>query len=190
MTKNRARKRLVRERAAKTGESYAAALRQLLTTKEKTVTTPTPETTPESTADALAPVPKRCVVCDSHDDPERTYRRLGHPVCDRCDDAVRATVLEHLGPVAERHHRPYEYLVLTLVYEQRKDDETAYLHLDLHSFAPGLVIGRRAVTVEALREALVEVTGDDRLHLNIRQHHPFAKSCRAEEPAQDEEGAT
>lgn len=176
MTKHKARKRLVRERAAKTGESYAAALRQLLVTKENAVTTPTEEDTPPS---PRKPVPRRCIVCDSRDDPARTYRRCGHPICDRCDDAVHAAVREHLEPVAPVYNLPYEYLVLALVYE-KVVDENPRVRIDLHTFAPGAVIGLRGVTAQAVRDAIVGVTGLHTLQLNIRQHDMLSRSCTPE----------
>ena len=52
----------------------------------------------------------------------------------------------------------------------------------LHTFRPGPVIGPRGATAQALRTALVELTDDAKLRLNLVEHH--GRGCKSEtEPA-------
>ena len=160
MTKNKARKRLVRQRSAKTGESYAAALRQLLASKETPMATPEPTTTTP---------PRSCTCCGEPESSERRLLLAGVPICRPCDERFRAVFRTHLEPAADSVSRPLDHAMTALVYTRR--DDRWYLHL--HSFLPGLVIGRRGATAQAIHDDLVAMTGDDRLHLNIVEHgHP------------------
>jgi ribosomal protein S3 len=58
-----------------------------------------------------------------------------------------------------------------------KDDHW-YLHL--HTFRPGMVIGRRGVTAQAILDDLREMSGDDRLALNLVGHDGAGCTARAE----------
>jgi predicted RNA-binding protein YlqC (UPF0109 family) len=157
MTRNRGFKRLVRQRAAKTGESYAIAFRQLRDSKEKSVTTP--ETTEQT-----------CRLCSSSNTPESALLRGRVSVCRNCHARFREVLRAHLEPVALEHAVSLDSIMGTLVYDVPKEGQW-YVHL--HTFLPGLVIGRRGVTAAAIRASLVELTGDDRFHLNLVEHgHP------------------
>jgi hypothetical protein len=76
MTKNRTRKRLVRSRAAKTGESYTTALWHLRRPKEESV---------EQETDSLT-----CTFCGSGPDADRKLVvGEGAAVCSACVDRLR-----------------------------------------------------------------------------------------------------
>ena len=159
MTKHKARKRLVRPRAATTGESYTAALRQLLASKESAVTT---ENTPVSC----------CALCAARAGPATSFVFAGVTLCVECHERLRSAVRTHLEPEAARAGRPLEYFLTALAFARHDDAWVVHLH----TFQPGLVIGRQGVTASNIRTALVEVTGDNRLRLNIAQHD-FNGSC-------------
>jgi hypothetical protein len=165
MTSNKGRKRLVRQRSAKTGESYAAALRQLRASKEISVTTP-----------------DTCHLCDRPDGADVRLLRAGKvPVCRDCHERFMAVLRTHLEPVADEHAVTLESVIDTLAYDAPSDDARWYVHL--HTFRPGLVIGKRGVTAQAIRDDLVALTGDERFRLNIVEHgHPGCFKRRAEEP--------
>ena len=156
MTKNRARKKLVRQRAAKTGESYTSALRQLLVSKENTVTTADPQTT--------------CALCAIVDDGTIPFVIAGLPFCQPCHERIRSAVRSHLEPEASRVRRPLDWFASSIVIEPERDGWWA---VHLHTLQPGLVIGRKGVTADLIRRSLVEVRGDERVRLNVLPHEPF-----------------
>jgi hypothetical protein len=157
MTRNRGFKRLVRERSAKTGESYAIALRQLRDSKENPVTTP--ETTDET-----------CRLRGSPDTPDTSLLRGRVSVCRNCHERFREVFRAHLEPLAVEQAVSLDSIMGTLVYDVPKEGQW-YVHL--HTFLPGLVIGRRGVTAAAIHASLVELTGDDQFQLNLVEHgHP------------------
>lgn len=158
MTRNKARKRLVRQRSAKTGESYSAALRQLLATKETPVkAAPTVDT------------PLRCTLCDEPESP--TTKMLaagGTPICRGCDERFRVIFRAHLEPVADSAGSPLDQFMSAIAYFIVED----HWKVDLHTFRPGLVIGSGGATVGPIRRDLVKLTGDERLQLNLVEHGP------------------
>lgn len=165
MTRNKARKKLVRQRSAKTGESYSAALRQLLATKETPVST---TTNPETTE-------RRCAMCGQGPSDSKVLLFAGQaPVCRGCDDRFRSVFRNHLTPLADAASAPLDQFMSTIAYETR--DEHWVVHL--HTFRPGPVIGHRGATAEALRDDLVELTGDEKLQLNLVEHQ--ARGCKRE----------
>ena len=160
MTRNRGFKRLVRQRSAKTGESYATALRHLRGSKENIVTTPE---TDEQT----------CRLCGCTGGPDSALLRGRVPVCRECHERFREVFRMHLEPAALEHAVSLDSLMGPHVYDVPKEGEW-YVHL--HTFLPGLVIGRRGATAQAIRSSLVELTGDEGFRLNIVEHgHP---GCR------------
>ena len=107
MTKNRARKKLVRQRAAKTGESYTSALRQLLVSKENTVTTPDPHTT--------------CALCAVADDGTIPFVVAGLLFCEPCHERIRSAVRSHLEPEAARARRPLDWFASSIVVAPERE---------------------------------------------------------------------
>ena len=167
MTRNKARKKLVRERSAKTGESYSAALRQLLATKETPVSTTNIDTT-ETTA-------RRCTMCSEGPSESKDLLFAGQaPICRDCDERFRAVFRSHLTPVAESMNAPIDQFMSTIAYATEDDHWVVHLH----TFRPGPVIGPRGATIQALRTDLVELTGDDRLRLNLVEHQ--GRGCKSE----------
>lgn len=165
MTRSKARKKLVRERSAKTGESYSAALRQLLATKE------TPMSTTTQTSES------RCTMCDQGPAQSKALLVAGSaPICVECDESFRSVFREHLAPVAQAFSAPLDQFMSTVAYEH--DDDHWVLHL--HTFRPGPVIGQRGATAQALRDALVELSGDQGLRLNLVEHR--ARGCSVPSP--------
>jgi hypothetical protein len=166
---------LVRQRSAKTGESYAAALRQLQHSKETSVTTPEPE--PETEA-------KTCRLCGAPDTPEAPLLRVGRTrICGGCHDRFLDIFRTHLEPAAAEHAVTLDSVMSTVVYDTTKDGDWK---VNLHTFRPGVVIGRRGATAAAIRASLVELTGDPRFHLNLVEHgHPgcTSKPPRADRPS-------
>lgn len=168
MTKHKARKKLVRQRAAKTGESYAAALRQLRASKETRVTSP------ETTTDPAAPA-RRCALCHAEEGPTVRLVVVGHRLCTTCEQKVRAVLVDRLQPIADAGEMVLDYYLNAYVVQKLPDR----WKVDLHTFRPGPVIGRRGTVAEQLRADLVAVFGDERLQLNIQQHFPDGR-CHAE----------
>lgn len=169
MTRNRARKDLVRKRSAKTGESYTAALRQLLASKEIPMsTTPSPETPDRS-----------CTMCgDTHSDSKVLLYAGSAPMCRECDERFRSVFRNHLAPIAETASAPLDQFMSTIAYESK--DDTLVVHL--HTFRPGLVIGHRGATVRALHADLLEIVGARRLQVNLVEHQ--GRGCKSgAEPA-------
>ena len=161
MTKNKARKRLVRQRSDKTGESYTAALRQLLANKEKSVST----TTPTNRTDL-------CALCRAKDDGSTNFVAAGLTFCVSCHEQLATAVRRHLEPEAARLRRPLDFFLSTLVVVP---DGNAWV-VHLHTLQPGLVIGHRGETADAIRASLIELTQQDGLRLNIVAHEPFGCS--------------
>lgn len=153
MTKNKARKRLVRQRTAKTGESYTTALRHLLASKGTPVDT---ETTPISS----------CALCERVENQPKALVAAGAPLCLDCYDRLRAAVVAHLEPEASRARRPLDYVLSALFFVRGDENWTVHLH----TFQPALVIGRAGATAGKLRRSLVEATGDEELRLNVASH--------------------
>lgn len=78
--------------------------------------------------------------------------------------AMKAAACELLAPIAEEHGKPLDPgLVSAMMF----DRDNGHWYVDLYTMCPGLVIGRRGATADALRDKLVEITGDDRLHINL-----------------------
>ena len=166
MTRNKARKKLVRERSAKTGESYTAALRQLLANKETPMGTTT--TSVDETTD------RQCTMCGRTPiDPNRLLSAGGAPICADCDERVRSVFRNHLAPVALAANAPLDQFMSTIAYE-REDDHWV---VHLHTFRPGPVIGSGGATAQELRDGLVDLTGDEKLRLNLVEHQ--ARGCRS-----------
>ena len=157
MTKNKARKRLVRTRAERTGESYTTALRQLRTRKENAVSTPT------------EPRPTLCALCAAEERPDESFVVAGLVFCPTCHDRLHAAVRSHLEPEAARTRRPLEYFVSALVFAPDQDGWVVHLH----TLQPGLVVGQKGATATRIRQSLTAVKGDDRLRLNIVPHEVF-----------------
>lgn len=165
MTRNKARKKLVRQRSAKTGESYSAALRQLLATKESPMSTTT-------TTDATA---RRCTMCGQGPSDSKVLLVAGQaPICHECDESFRAVFRNHLTPVADSASAPLDQFMSAIAYETRDDHWVVHLH----TFRPGFVIGHRGATAQALRADLVELTGDEKLALNLVEHQ--GRGCKSE----------
>lgn len=171
MTKKKARKRIVRERAAKTGESYTSALRQLRTSKERTMTSPTTTTTTSTT----------CALCNDGDSSD--FVVAGLTFCRDCHDRLTAAAYSQVDVEVGRTRRPLAYFISALVIVP--DDETSWV-VHLHTFQPGLVVGQKGETANRIRQALVTVTGHDRLRLNIVPHEVFG--CHTE--SAEAEGAS
>jgi hypothetical protein len=163
MTRNKGRKRLVRQRTAKTGESYTAALRQLRATKEKSMSTTTDQPTRMT----------RCAVCKTEDDGTTPFVVAGATFCSDCHARLTTAVRLPLEPEAARTRRPMDFLVSCLVFVPDGD----HLVVHLHTLQPGLVIGARGETADRIRSALVDVTGDAGLRLNIVPNDPFGKDA-------------
>lgn len=165
MTRNKARKNLVRQRSAKTGESYSTALRQLLATKETPMgTTTNPETTE-----------RRCTMCGEGPSASKVLLVAGQaPICHDCDDRFRSVFRNHLTPLADAASAPLDQFMSTIAYATEADHWVVHLH----TFRPGPVLGPRGATVQALRDDLVELTGDEELRLNLIEHQ--ARGCRSE----------
>ena len=158
MTKNKARKRLVRQRTARTGESYTAGLRQLLISKEKSVASTT-ETRKDN-----------CALCAVEDDGSTAFVVAGLTFCRECHDRLTSAVSTHLEPEATRTRRPLDYFLSALVFAP--DGDSWVVHL--HTLQPGLVIGKQGATASKIRESLLAVkNGDDQLRLNIVSHEAF-----------------
>ena len=157
MTRNKARKRLVRQRSDKTGESYTAALRQLLANKEKSVST-----IPMDRSEL-------CALCRTDDDGTTNFVTVGLTFCISCHERLATAVRNHLEPEAARMRRPLDFFLSALVVVP--DGDAWVVHL--HTLQPGHVIGRRGETADAIRASLVEITQQDRLRLNIVPHEPF-----------------
>jgi hypothetical protein len=93
MTKQKHRKRRVRDRAAKTGESYAAALRHVRSKKEE----PTVPTIKEETATPTDEQVLGCTFCGkSHKQVQRLVAGPGVYICDKCVGLCN-TILEVEG---------------------------------------------------------------------------------------------
>jgi hypothetical protein len=165
VTKNKARKKLVRQRTERTGESYTSALRQLLANKEKSVTTTTKNPT------AL------CARCRTEDDGSTNFVVAGLTFCQTCHDDITTAVQANLESEATRTRRPLDYFMSALVVVP--DGEGWVVHL--HTLQPGSVIGREGATAERIREALIAVKGDDKLRLNVISHEVFG-CARLTEP--------
>jgi hypothetical protein len=81
MTSHKHRKRLARIRAAKTGESYATALRQLQTKQQGATTMSEPDTTTTTTRTATA----TCTFCGKgNTDVKKLIAGPGVFICDEC----------------------------------------------------------------------------------------------------------
>lgn len=168
MTKNKARKRLVRQRTSKTGESYTSALRQLLANKEKSVTS----TTQNSTISL-------CALCGIEGEDPANFVVAGLTFCQPCHERLTAAVRTHLEPEVSRRRRPLDYFVSALVFVA--DGDSWVVHL--HTFQPGAVVGQQGTRAAEIRQSLLAVKGDDGsgLRLNIVPHELFG--CpRAVEP--------
>lgn len=167
MTKNKARKRLVRQRTSKTGESYTSALRQLLANKERSVTSPTQNST------------NLCALCGIEGDDPAIFVDAGLTFCQPCHERLTSAVRTHLEPEASRTRRPLDYFMAALVFAP--DGDSWVVHL--HTFQPGAVIGERGATADKIRQSLLAVNGDgeSRLRLNIVPHEVFG-CARAAEP--------
>lgn len=165
MTRNKARKNLVRQRSAKTGESYSAALRQLLASKETPMTT---TTTTETTT-------RSCTMCGEGPSDSKVLLFAGRaPICRECDESFRAVFRNHLIPLADAASAPLDQFMSTIAYDTKDDHWVVHLH----TFRPGPVIGQRGATVQALRADLVELTGDAELRLNLVEHQ--GRGCKNE----------
>lgn len=167
MTTNRARKRLVRQRMKKTGESYASALRQLLANKEKSVS----ETNPQSRTTT-------CARCRAADDSSTNFVEAGLAFCSPCYAELSAAVRVELEADATRMRRPIDYFVSALVVVP--DGEGWVVHL--HTLQSGMVIGREGATADKIRRSLIAFKGDDRVRLNIVPHEVFGCPRPTAEP--------
>jgi hypothetical protein len=161
MTRSKGRKRLVRQRTAKTGESYTAALRQLRATKERSVSTTTEQ--PRRTAN--------CAVCQAEDDGTASFIVAGATFCEACHVRLTAAVRTPLEPEIARTRRPIDFFVSSLVFVPDGD----HLVVHLHTLQPGLVIGAQGQAADRIRSALVGITGDAGLRLNIVPHDPLGR---------------
>ncbi|HEX7168462.1 MAG TPA: hypothetical protein VF230_15890 [Acidimicrobiales bacterium] len=117
------------------------------------------------------PVPT-CALCAVEDDPS-AFVFAGATVCVACHERMRSAVAAHLEPEAARAGRPIEYFLSALAYARRDGHWVVHLH----TFQPGLVIGRQGATAQNIRQSLIEVTGDGDLRLNIASHDFDAKGC-------------
>lgn len=127
-------------------------------------TTITPETTP-----------RRCTMCGEGPSDSRELLFAGSaPICCDCDECFREVFRNHLTPIADSAKAPLDQFMSTIAYETRDDHWVVHLH----TFRPGPVIGSRGGTVQALRAALVELTGDPELRLNLVGHE--GRGCKIE----------
>jgi hypothetical protein len=178
MTTRKRLKRLVRARAAKTGESYTSALRHFRdeTPKER-VMSPSPEGRP----------PARCSFCGKFQD--QVKKIIAGPGVFICDECVLLCI-DIVSPVREEQEResdprpdaPLRGLdvaasvrqYVTEVVRRIQNEEGAStplvqgidviampggVRVDVHTPRPGTLIGRHGATVEGLRSRLTEVAG-------------------------------
>ena len=172
MTKRKALKKLVRARAAKTGESYAAARRQPLTTKEDAVTTAEPTTNPIT-----------CARCGAGPTSESPVFARGRRLCSVCHERIRTTILDHVGPKASERGVPADYAVPMLHFSS----EDGHWVVHVHSVTPGLLIGVQGTTAAAIRQSLIELFEDHSLRLNIVAHDFTSTGCTGGKPKTDPE---
>lgn len=83
-----------------------------------------------------------------------------------------------LEPIAEAAGSPIAQFMSAIAYAS--EDDHWVLHL--HTFRPGPVIGTKGATVHALRDGLVELTGDAELRLNLVSHEPRGCSRNGDSP--------
>src|SRR5687767_14547664 len=111
MTRNKARKNLVRQRSAKTGESYSAALRQLLANKETPLSTTTNDTTKTT---------RVCTMCGEGPTDSKVLLVAGSaPICRECDESFRVVFRKHLNPVADSFSAPLDQFMTAIAYETK-----------------------------------------------------------------------
>lgn len=191
MTARKRLKRLVRARAAKTGESYTAALRNLSNRKTKEPAMPTEPTVPDE--------PVKCSFCGK---PQQDVRRLiagpGVYICNECvelsvaimaptdeekadfvasarartrpDAEVEAKIKTYLAEAFERI-APGDQLSYPLARSIEVNDVEGRITVNVHTARPGLVIGRRGTTADELRSGLMDLAGGP-VSLNITQVKP------------------
>ena len=171
MTARKRLKRLVRARAAKTGESYTSALRYVRneTPKERDMTPPTDRP------------PARCSFCGKYQDQVR--KLIAGPgvfICDECvllcQDIIepvggeRPPTPEPAAPTPDVDGRIRRYLAEAIGPLASRIDVATLTHrtvrVDVHTPRPGAVIGRHGETADALRSALAEIVGAD-VALNV-----------------------
>lgn len=196
MTRRKRFKRLVRARAAKTGESYTTALRHFRVIGPPEDPMPHKEDIPTNT-DA----PLKCSFCGkSQTMVKKVIAGPGVYICDECvvlcveiiapSEEERAGLLDRpRTPSADSDHEP-NALSPDLEQEIRRvvDDALArtraatdppetersvevdavagVVRVTIRTAFPGLVIGRRGAAADDLRSQLVELTGGE-VRLNI-----------------------
>lgn len=189
MTARKRLKRLVRTRAAKTGESYTSALRHFRdeTRKERVMSQP------------QARPPARCSFCGKYQDQvEKLIAGPGVFICDECItlcleiirppagvEAQSASsdrsndVPDHRAAPADVEGRARSFLAEALgsieageapgtpLAESIDVTRTAIgIRVDVHTARPGALIGRGGAVAEGLRSGLRDVVGSD-VALNI-----------------------
>lgn len=167
MTTKKRLKRLVRERAAKTGESYTAALRHFRTEKA--------EEPPMSELN--------CSFCGKRKDQvDKIVAGPGVGICSECiqlayeiispesphrdddgNDALDRRIREYLEAKLGRLGAP------VLGIDTGFEDDG--VRVDVHTSKPGLVIGRHGQTADEIRAVLAEMTGL-RVQFNIAEAGP------------------
>ncbi|MFP5318816.1 MAG: ClpX C4-type zinc finger protein [Acidimicrobiia bacterium] len=162
MTTKKRLKRLVRERAAKTGESYTAALRHFRTA-----------TTEESPMED-----RSCSFCGKRKSQvDKLVAGPGVYICNECIQLCWE-IISPQSPDQEGNagldRRMREYLEAKLAglgapvprIDTRFEDGA--VRIDVHTPRPGLVIGSRGRTAEEIRAVLAELSGLD-VTLQIRE---------------------
>ncbi|HUQ38834.1 MAG TPA: KH domain-containing protein [Acidimicrobiales bacterium] len=123
---------------------------------------------------------RTCTLCGN--DESATTRLLvagSAPICRDCDQRFRGVFRAHLEPIADSARSPLDQLMSTVSYVT----EAGHWAVHLHTFRPGLVIGKGGATVNSLRDALVQLTGDAELRLNLVEHSGGGCTSRAEAAA-------
>ena len=184
MTRRKRLKRLIRARAAKTGESYSAARQHFRIEPPENEMA---KTTDNPTTDEL----RHCSFCGkSQKDVKKLVAGPGVYICNDCvalsvhvmaptdeekaellhiefaaaertplpaelDDVIRALVREKVAMIARQHD--LESLDVDVVTGQLGDR----VRVDIKTSRPGLLIGRGGATIEELRTALTELAGHE-----------------------------
>lgn len=106
----------------------------------------------------------------------RTHHRSSRPMTTREEmnevmSKIQSTIRERLAPVAAEHDKPLDPVLVSAVMFDREpgagEEGSEHWVVHLYSLSPGLVVGRRGETAQALREELCTVAGDTDLRLNI-----------------------
>jgi len=82
---------------------------------------------------------------------------------------MQTAVREYLAPIAEEYNKPLDPgLVSAMMFERETGtDGKRHWVVHLYTLSPGLVIGKKAATVDALRDRLCDLAGDPDLRLNL-----------------------